>query len=78
MICYFYHGGSLFNSSFWKYVTFNSTLFLNNLPKYKKTIEEFQIACQTGDYNSGWVFPMKSLEIIDKGFNYNNFVRNNV
>ena len=78
LIWYFYHGGSLFNSSFWKYVTFNSTLFLNNLPKYKKTIEEFQIACQTGDYNSGWVFPMKSLEIIDKGFNYNNFVRNNV
>jgi tryptophan halogenase len=78
MICYFYHGGSSFDTPFWNYVSFNSNLFLNNFPKYKKIIEEFKIACKTGDYTSGWVFTMKSLEIIDKGFNYNNFIRDNV
>jgi hypothetical protein len=72
MICYTYHGGSNYNTNFWKETkkySINRLKTSFNLKKTKEILKNKNIV--NDDY--GWVYAKLALEIIDRNFEYNYF-----
>ena len=75
MICFFYHGGSIFNTKFWKHAKEKTNKILKNSINLKRCIDEFKIHGKKENINNvrGWLFDPRVLIEIDKEFKYNYF-----
>jgi hypothetical protein len=75
MICYFYHGGSVHDTNFWRYAKDYSLDRLQTSENLKNTTIQLKknskLQYYTNDDN--WVFSQRNLKIIDKNFGYNYF-----
>lgn len=75
MLSFLYHGGSEFDSEFWKYAKNKAVTRLNNSQKFKKILKEYKNSYSIGTpyYGESWFFTPYSLRIIDEKMNYNYF-----
>jgi tryptophan halogenase len=75
MICFFYHGGSMYDTPFWQLAKERSTKTLMNSVHFKKALEDCYKKGQDGlpHYSNGWVFSGYHLHLIDEKFGYNYF-----
>jgi len=71
-LCYIYHGGSTFNSKFWKHAKEITTKHLKNNDVWKETINFNKI----NYYNCTQSYPLGyySWQILDKQLGYNYFI----
>ncbi len=79
MIAYFYHGGSNYDTNFWKSAVDISTNILHNSEPFKRTQNMFRICREDGiapaAMNNGWIFTASQLLTIEQEFNYNYFTK---
>lgn len=75
MISFYYHGGSIYDTEFWKYATKISCNSLSNSEIFKNVTQKMRMCAskQVCDSNILWVFQDHNLRIIDKNFGYNYF-----
>ena len=78
LISYFYHGGSIYDTPFWKRAKENTAAVVNNSPQMAKAIKNFDHWNSRGHTNQAmpqFFFPANlSLELDGpKGFAYNYF-----
>lgn len=77
MICFHYHGGSLFNSEFWRYTKKYASKKIKKSPFLKHQINIFKKLNANNYWGEGgedvWVYNQQSLSTIDRNFNYNYF-----
>lgn len=72
MICFHYHGGSLYKTPFWDYAVEHSTEILKNSTKIKETQEAnnyFKTIARNVSFT--WGFDLHALQLIDKNMEYN-------
>ena len=77
MIAYFYHGGSKYDTEFWKSAVNISNNILDNGKHMKFCVDAFR-NCRDDKVapaamNHGWIFTASQLLTIEKEFNYNYF-----
>jgi hypothetical protein len=75
MICFFYHGGSTYDTPFWKLAKERSTNTLMNSVHFKNALLDCFKKGQEGlpHYSNGWIFSGYHLHLIDEKFGYNYF-----
>jgi tryptophan halogenase len=75
MICFYYHGGSIYNTDFWNYASTMASSVLLDSVALRETRSAIDLCNrkQIYDESVNWVFGMKALKIIDKKFGYNYF-----
>ena len=75
MLSFIYHGGSNFDSEFWRYVKSMSTSRLKNSPMFTNIVKEYKELAIAGFYSAGsdWIFGATLLRIVDKNMGYNYF-----
>jgi hypothetical protein len=76
-ICFVYHGGSLFNTSFWKDTIIKTSDHLKNNELWDKTVKYINdpktIDMHLGNKTESFPFIPRSYRIIQKGLNYGYF-----
>jgi hypothetical protein len=75
LICFFYHGGSTFDTPFWRMAKERSTKTIMNSPHFKRALVDCFRKGQDGlpHFAESWVFSGYHLHLIDKKFGYNYF-----
>ena len=75
LICYYYHGGSIYDTPFWKHTVDLTSKRLEKSENLQRMISGFQEAHKNGTpVNAGqWCFTAPGLSKIDKNFGYNYF-----
>jgi len=77
MICFNYHGGSLYDTPFWKDAVITTSNILNGSPYFKdakeKLIQNVERNVWIHDTEPAWVFEPYNLTSIDRNFGYNYF-----
>lgn len=75
MICFFYHGGSTFDTPFWAMAKQRTTEHLMKSKNFRRALVDCYNRNQMGlpHYAEGWVFSGYHLNLIDKKFGYNYF-----
>jgi len=74
LICYYYHGGSNYNTKFWEHSVKITKERLKTSKSLKVLIEQFKNEKETGaPVTADWCFSANGLLKIDKNFNYNYF-----
>jgi hypothetical protein len=72
LICFYYHGGSIFKSNFWTYAVDYASARLKNSTMFKKLCDKFLYMNKNNcNINSDVVFTSNTLRKVDKAFGYN-------
>lgn len=77
LICYYYHGGSIYDTPFWQRTIKLTSERLKQSENLKRMIESFKIHNEIGTpVNAGqWCFTAPGLMKIDQNFNYHYFTK---
>lgn len=75
LICYIYHGGSTYDTPFWKHTKDVCTEHLMNSPHFKKALHETMLWNQRRLPHEApnWIFSGYHLNLIDRKLGYNYF-----
>ena len=75
MLSFLYHGGTNFDTEFWKYAKDKANVRLNNSKEFANTITEYKQMHKNGTSLTGrsWFFTPHNLRVIDEKMNYNYF-----
>ena len=75
MLSFLYHGGTNFDTEFWKYAKDKANVRLNNSKEFANTIVEYKQMHKNGTSLTGrsWFFTPHNLRVIDEKMNYNYF-----
>lgn len=76
MICYFYHGGSVYDTEFWQYAKIYSNERLKTSEHLNRVRDIYLENSRLQRYTDKdrWIFSEKNLRDIDRNFGYNYFV----
>jgi tryptophan 7-halogenase len=75
VICFFYKGGSTYDTRFWEYAKTVSSKVVFNSPHFAETIYRMKETNNDGQYREiRWSFAEWSLRQIDKNLGYNHFM----
>jgi hypothetical protein len=76
MIAFHYHGGSTYDTPFWKMASEISKAKLDSSIDMQNMLATFKRMREENIHEPGqWVYPTRGLEIVDIGFDYNYFSR---
>jgi hypothetical protein len=79
MICYTYHGGSTYETDFWKYTKEYATNVVKNSDNLNRSIRDLKRFEELKSWRSvedpDWIFPPLNLMKIDRNFEYNYFTQ---
>ncbi len=75
LICFFYHGGSTYDTPFWRYAKENARKRLFNSQFFRRALIDCYVKGQSGlpHYADPWIFSGYHLHLIDEKFGYNYF-----
>lgn len=75
LICYMYHGGSTYDTPFWRYAKENTRKHLFKSEHFRKVLLDCWIKGQAGLPHAAnpWIFNGHHLHVIDEKFAYNYF-----
>jgi len=74
LIAFHYHGGSIYDSPFWRMAVENSNEKLKHSQDMQNMLAQFERMRNDNTFEaSRWVYPTRSLEIVDSNFGYNYF-----
>lgn len=75
LICFMYHGGSTYDTPFWRHAKEHCTYHLMRSRHFKQALQETMLWNQRGLPHEapGWVFSGYHLNLIDQKFGYNYF-----
>ncbi len=75
LICFFYHGGSTFDTPFWRYAKDNARNRLFRSTHFRKALIDCFVKSQAElpHYADPWIFSGYHLHLIDEKFGYNYF-----
>lgn len=75
IISFLYHGGSIYDTEFWRYASDKGKSRLQKSEVFHKILPEYIENYKKGLYNKGssWYFTVHSLRVIDKKMGYNYF-----
>jgi tryptophan 7-halogenase len=77
LIAFHYHGGSIYDSPFWQKAMAESKEKLKDSQDMKSMLDRFKRMRNDNSFeDSRWVYPTRSLELVDKNFGYNYFQPN--
>ena len=79
MICFTYHGGSVYDTEFWKYTKLYTQNVIKNSENLKRSIKELSKFNEENSWinveDPNWIFPAINLMKIDRNFEYNYFTQ---
>jgi hypothetical protein len=71
LICFYYHGGSIFKTDFWNYAVEYASTRLKDSTMFKKLCDKFAYMNKNNcTINSDTVFSSRTLKKVDKAFGY--------